>query len=445
MSTLPPRTLPLASARDTIYNATFWLAYGANVVLVMANALSFQFAEWVKHLGGSEQLTGSIVSAGLIGALVLRLAMGQFIDRYGAGRLWAISSACFIIGCVAFTQIHSLGWPIYAARVLFSISLAGMFTCSIVHIQNQVPAERRTEVIGNLGSSGFVGMILGAQLGDFIFRTVIEAETKFLILFSTAAALGLVHMLVAVLLTRGQPHERPAEHVSALRLLARYWPGPVVVVALLMGITFGVTTIFLRRFSTEMGLAGIGTFFTAYSISAFVFRITSASWSQKYGRHAMILRGLAGHFVAMCGLCLVTREWHLVFPAIAGGYGHALLFPAVISIGSGSFPRRYRGMGTTLSLGFVEAGTMLSAPLLGAIIDRFGDNAALKFGFIPMYGTAAGLVVCVAAFYFLTAARHPDIDAEHVEDREFEFGEAGYDREEDAPVAAPFPHLGRNT
>ena len=56
-------------------------------------------------------------------------------------------------------------------------SLAGMFTCSIVHIQNQVPAERRTEVIGNLGSSGFLGMIVGSLLG---VKTVLNEFVAYL-------------------------------------------------------------------------------------------------------------------------------------------------------------------------------------------------------------------------------------------------------------------------
>ncbi|HUG17814.1 MAG TPA: MFS transporter [Planctomycetaceae bacterium] len=401
---------------EKIYDRDFWLAYAANVVLVTANALTLHFAELVNYLGGTEQITGAVIRTGLIGALVLRLAMGQVIDRYGAGKLWTISAVGLISGLIWFTLIRSIGWELHAARILFSVSLAGMFTCSIVHIQNLVPAHRRTEVIGNLGSSGFVGMIIGSQAGDFIMRMGGDPQFKFYWLFGSAAALVVIHLALAIALTWNAPHERPSESVSALRLLVRYWPGPVVAVALMMGVAFAVTTVFLRRHSTLMGLGGIGTFFTAYAVSAFFFRIGTSDWSYKYGRHAMVMRGLAGHIISMASLIFVTREWHYIIPAVAGGFGHALLFPAVVSMGSGAFPKRYRGMGTTLTLGFVEAGVMISAPLLGALIDAYAETPGTRFGFIPMFATAAGLAVIVGVFYLSTAARTEDVDTVHEED-----------------------------
>lgn len=412
-SLTPPRPKP-------VYNRNFWMAYAANVMLVTANALTFHFAELVSSLGGSEQLTGSIIRTGLIGALVVRLAMGRVIDRNGAGFLWKLCSVGLIGGLFWFTTIDSIGWQLHAARVMFSVSLAGMFTCSIVYIQNQVPPERRTEVIGNLGSSGFVGMIIGSNLGDFILNYSHGSPWRFEVLFGTAAFMAVGHLVIATVLTWKQPHEKPKDGLSSIQLLVRYWPGPVVWVAIVMGVVFAVTTVFLRSYSSAKGLSGIGTFFTAYAIAAFGFRIWTSDWSYRFGRHKMILWGLCGHVVALCSLIFVTSEWHYILPAVAGGFGHALLFPAVVSIGSGAFPIRYRGMGTTLTLGFVEAGTMISAPILGTIIDHYSAQNWANFGFTPMYLAAALLTVCVAIYYGLTAARVPDDDSLHAEDQTLE-------------------------
>jgi len=402
---------------SSVYNGRFWLAYLANVMLVTANALTFHFAELVAHLGGSEQITGSVIRTGLIGALLVRLWMGNYIDRYGVGPLWMIGSAGLALGLISFTFIDHIGWELHAARVLFSISLAGMFTCSMVYIQNHVPPERRTEVIGNLGSSGFVGMIIGANLGDFLMNINAAPQIRFQYLFGTAALMAVGHFFISAALTWKQPHDKPKDGLSSLTLLIRYWPGPVVAVGIVMGIVFAVTTVFLRRYSTAVGLNGIGTFFTAYAISAFCFRIMTSGWSYRFGRHMMVLYGLAGHFFALCSLMFVSQEWHYILPAICGGFGHALLFPAVISLGAGAFPKRYRGMGTTLALGFVEAGTMISAPILGMIIDYYSSAEWANYGFTPMYLGAAGVTVFVAVYYALTAARIPDTDDIHAEDK----------------------------
>jgi hypothetical protein len=73
-------------------------------------------------------------------------------------------------------------------------------------------------------------------------------------------------------------------------------------------------------------------------------------------------------------------------------------------------------MGTTLTLGFVEGGVMVSAPLLGSLIDAYADTPGTRFGFIPMFTSAAVLMLVVAVFYRLTAARTEDVDTDHEED-----------------------------
>ena len=400
----PERLLP-AIPSSSIYNRVFWFAYAANVSLVMANALTFRFAEFVSWLGGSEETAGTIVSVGIIGALLVRLVLGQAIDNYGTRRLWMLGCVVYAISSSMFLVLTDLGWPIYLARLGFAAGIATMFTCSMVHIQNQVPANRRTEVIGNLGSSGFVGMILGSQLGDWIFRITPEGQPRFLVLFGGTVVLGLVYLALVFILTRREVHKRPLPAPAVHRLIFRYWPGNVVLVAFMMGISLTVTTIFLTRFATSLGMInGVGTFFTGYAVTAFLFRVQTATWSRTIGRHRMIWLGLGGHFLGHGVLPFVTQEWHFLIPAVACGFGHALLFPAVVSLGAGAFPREFRGSGTTITLGFIELGSAMSAPLLGWVIDQGGP-----FGFMRMFWISGATAMTVGVIYALT---NPAADVE---------------------------------
>ncbi len=391
---------PLADER--IYDRSFWLAYAANVSLVTANALTFRFAELVKYLGGTEQTAGEIVSAGMIGALAARFLLGQAIDRYGTRKVWPLASLLFLCACGIFLACNQLSLLLYVARVAFAVGLAGMFTCSMVHIQNQVPHDRRTEAIASLGSSGFFGMIAGTQLGDLIFGLVPPGRGQFIALFGLAGQLGLFYLAAIMRISRREAHVPPHETPAAHQLVLRYWPGNVVLVAAMIGIAFAVTSVFLTRFSTERNLGGIGVFFTVFSIAAFFLRVASRRWSRVIGRHRMILIGLVGQCIGLAMLPLMTRGWHLVFPAIGCGFGHALLFPAVMSLGTGTFPKEYRGSGTTIMLGFSEVGTMLSAPLLGWLI--------VQFDFTHMFLFAAALSLGVGVVYYLTDAQRADDD-----------------------------------
>jgi MFS family permease len=412
---------------EGVYHRRFWFAYAANFVLSMANALMFRFAELVAWLGGTEQAVGAIAGTGLFGVLLVRLVLGQGIDRYGTRAVWTASALFFIVGSGAFLACHDVSWGLYVARTIYSIGVAGAFTCSVVHVQNIVPLQRRTEAIGSLGTSGFLGIIAGTSLGDGIFAAYPTAaypqgSARFVALCGTAAGLGLVYLAAVAWLTRRHLHTPPQNAPAALRLLAYYWPGSVVLVAVTLGMGLSLTTVFLTRFVTERNLPGIRTFFIAYSIVALIFRIPSTQWAKTIGRHKTILIGLMGNAVGHFMLPFVTREWQFIAPAMACGFGHAVLYPSIVSLGAGSFPRQYRGLGTTLVLGFIDLGTAVSPPILGRMIDRYG--------FDRMFFSAAAFGLIVTLYYALTAGRQPDNDNDPEP-------EVFFDGEE--PVAAPAP------
>lgn len=403
-----PTSRPAATADSPrVYDRIFWISYAANLILVSANAMTFRFAEFIQVFGGTEKVAGFIVGCGVAAALFGRMFLGQAIDRFGARRLWILVSISFVTGCVLMAFANDIGPTLYAGRIAFAVGLAGMFTCSIFHAQNRAPAHRRTEVIGNLGSSGFLGMIIGSQLCDLLGRQFSE-RTESMMAFGCVSGIGVVYLLLVLAATRQDKHAAPTATPAVHRLLLRHWPGPVVFVALLMGMFFVIPSVYLTRFSTHRGLGGIGTYWSAYALTAFLVRISTRRWSQTVGRHRMILLGVLGQTIGLSIIPSVTSEWWLIPPALCSGFGHALLFPAVVSLGTEAFPVQYRGTGTTLVLGFFDLGGALSAPVLGAIIDRFDG-----IGFPQMYYSAAFVSVFVAIGYLLTGAKRHDSDLTH--------------------------------
>jgi len=409
MTSLPTDS---SDADRTIYTRAFWIAYTANLLLTTGNALTFRFAEFVQLLGGTETLTGQVVRAGLIASLVVRLILGQAIDGLGVRRVWFASSVLFILGCLLFVMNDRLGPMIYVARVLFTAGMSSMFACSIYHVQSHVPPYRRTEIIGSLGTSGFIGMIAGTQLGDLLFYTVTNERVLFAVLFWITVALGLAYLVLILIVTRGESSRTPVLSPPIYRLMFRYWPGPPVLVALAMGAGFTITTVFLTRQATANGLHGIGTFFAAYATTGFIFRWVSRSWSASIGRHRVILLGLAGHVIGYLLLIPVKSEWGFVLPAILHGFGHAMLFPCVVSLGAGAFPQEYRGTGTTVILAFVDLGTMISAPLLGRLIEHQGFTRT----YLVMTGLtlATAVIYGVLRFHATDSDGMPEIDEEIV-------------------------------
>lgn len=401
--TIPASLTPADERLSGVYGRTFWLAYLANSALVMANALTFRFAELVHFLGGTEGVVGDIVALGTLVAVAVRLSVSHVLDDYGTRRLWPICTVLFIVGCAMFVGATQALWLLYIARIAYFVGLTGMFACSMTHIQNHVPPERRTEIIGNLGSSGFVGMILGSNLGDWILYALSDPRTQFLVLFGGAGLIGLFYLIVVLILTHDDHVESRSASPIALRLMFRFWPGTVVLAAMTMGLGVTATQTFLTRFATSQKIEGIGLFFTGYAISAFVFRLLVQNWSRTIGRHWMLVRGLIGHTVGHYLLASVSDGWEFVLPSIVCGFGHALLFPAVVSLGSGAFPRECRGAGTAIILGFTDFGSLVFSPILGRIGDRYG--------FPALYYASSGVALATALLYTVIAIRHDDEEA----------------------------------
>lgn len=389
---------------ESVYGRTFWLAYIANTLLVLANSLTFRFAELVVFLGGTEKSVGIIVSIALTISVVVRLSVSHVLDDYGTKRMWPLCTLLFIGGCALFLQCRDLSWMIYAARIAFVVGLTGMFACSMTHIQNVVPPHRRTEVIGNLGSSGFIGIIVGSNVGDWIVHAIPPGRTQFLVLFGGALAIGVLYLFIILALTRGQQLRPDVASPLAFRLLFRHWPGMVVLVSMVMGLGVTVTTVFLTRFATSQHIDGIGIFFTGYALSAFGFRIIAARWSRTIGRHWMLVRGLMGHAAGHFLLSFADTGWEFILPSIVCGFGHALLFPAVVSLGSGAFPPSARGSGTAIILAFTDFGSLVVSPLLGWII--------VAAGFQPMFWASGATALTVGLLYVLIAMQHLDAETD---------------------------------
>lgn len=71
-----------------VYDRVFWLTYLSNCLTTLANGMMVRYSDFVDVLGGDEQQLGLIVGAGMVGSIVIRLAQGEAVDRYGASRVW---------------------------------------------------------------------------------------------------------------------------------------------------------------------------------------------------------------------------------------------------------------------------------------------------------------------------------------------------------------------
>lgn len=394
----PHRNINDSHDSPSVYGTTFWLCYAANSSLMVAVSVLFRYSDFVSHIGGGPKDLGLIVGVGMIGALLMRAAQGVGIDRYGPRLIWLLSLALFTISALAHLPISRAdGAAVYVVRILFTTSTAGAFGASLTYISLRAPAQRMGEMLGTLGTSGFIGLALGPVCGDYLFHDGGTTATNVQRMFLLAAGMGGVSLIFTIFATRTPARREMKKRPPLIAVVRRYHPGMILPVAAAMGFAVGLPHTFLRAYAAELELDQIKVYFLVYACVAFSVRVATRRLSDQIGVRPLIVWGLFSAAVSMWLYLLVHNQWTLAIPAVAAGVAHAFLFPAVMSGGNATFPARYRGIATTLSLAMFDAGNLIGQPAVGAIIEA-AKRAGLP-AYPTMFASASVVLVVVASVY----------------------------------------------
>jgi len=375
------------------YGGAFWFSYIANLLVLVAGGLLFRYADFVMAIGGTEFHLGWIVGVGMVGSLLVRLAIGQAIDSRGPRIVWLGSLLLFALasfGNLAVTRVD--GPAIYALRIAHSCALAGIFGSSLTFIVTRVPPRRMAELWGMLGTAGFLGALIGPLIGDWLLGGESVTRGQIDRMFTLAGLLALGALGFAWLATRDQAG-RPRRPRSPLwAVLRQYHPGFTLLwVGVAMGIGLGLPITFIRPFAGSLDIARISVFFTCYSVAAIITRVLTRRLPERLGPRPMILVGLIGLAVSQLLLLTVAREWQMILPGLCYGTSHGLLFPCVVAAANAYFPAEHRGVGNLLILSMSDLGVLIGAPMLGMVL------VSARHAGLPAYPTMFVLAATVTA------------------------------------------------
>lgn len=386
-----------------MYTRQFFQAFAALGLFMTCVSLQYLFAKYLEFRGCDVATGGMITAVGMIGPLLIRIHLGQCIDRFGFRLTWMSGTLAVAVALGVMPFVAGL-LLITGLRAVFQMAVSAVMTTVAVFAAQIAPPHRRAESIGTIGLAGFMGTSLGPLLGEWIFSGGDGSIDAFRLFFwaSVACSLG----SCAVMLSIRQPAAAPfaparwpaadpagGQTLSTFRVIRRYWPGAILLVSLVFSMAFSLNTFYLERLAQAAGFEKTRLFYIIYCPTAMVMRLVFRRLPERFGRRGTLLFGMALHAGGLLSLLGVGSEAHLILPAVLMGAGHCFIFPSMVDLAADRLPPQYRGTGTAVVFAAGDLGLLLGYALLGRIIAVWGYDAAVAF--------LAGAMVFGAVVYAL--------------------------------------------
>jgi MFS family permease len=412
----------------TGYQLDFWLVFIASSAIGVAANLFVFFPVFIVKLGGNAVAIGAIVSAGALAALAVRPGLVPLMKWRGRRTIALWSLMLEVVAIVLYIPVHSLGWPIYAVRVLHGAADGTARVALFALVFDLLPQGRRGEGMALFSLSGQGPAALGPPIGEALLKYF-----GFEVFFYVAAMLCLAAAAATAMLPEnhsedhsdGHSGDHSEVHSSDADLVGGHLPGdrsphppaqsavpaaavayralifdrkllPLWVVAFAFAFVLSARLSFVAPFAYQKNITQVGWYFALYSGIAVALRLFGGNLLDRLGVERILgpMMGLLGVGTAM--LALTGTSGALLGAAVLGGIGHSYAYPAMSAIIITHTPADAFAHSSVVYTSVFDFAYMLAPYLLGLF--------AAVSGYAPMF-MLAGLVPVGAAVYFIGSER----------------------------------------
>lgn len=358
---------PQLAHKESLLTRQFNLAFISSMFYGISFAVFVHIGGFFVGLGADEPRVGVILGLGSVGGLLVRPALGSWLDRFGRKRFALLGAVVKIGSTLLFLTVSGAGglWPI-AVTFVHGISEGLLYTSMATVGADVVPASRRTEGLALFGVSGQAPLAIGGVLGDLLIRL-----GGFSLLFWVSAGLALAALVAISLIEEPAPRNAGARS-RLVQVLARPKLRPLWAVAFAFSMALNVFFVFLRTFVDETGVGSVGLFFVVYSGTAITLRIVGPRLPDMLGVERTLVGTQAMLSAGLVVLAFTASVPMLVVAAVFSGVGHGYAFPIILSLVTSRARDADRGMAISLFLLMFPIAALVGGPISGYLIAAIG-------------------------------------------------------------------------
>ena len=388
-----------ATSKRALFTRDYFLAFtvllGAYIVFI--SLMTFMALYAAERFQANDTAAGFAASSFVIGAGLVRLVIGKYLDFFGRKRTLIISLAVFAVSSLVYPLVDHYG-VLIAIRIIQGTAFGIISTAITSAVIDIIPSSRRSEGLGYYSLAATLGMAIGPLTAVKISAV---ASDEWVFNF-TAICAGI--SLLAVIPMRIKEHApSPEEYRERWRIrgsdLIDMNVLPVAIVAFLSAIGYALFTTYLPPYLVGRGMSDAASlFFIVFALAMLGVRLFAGRIHDRRGENAVIPWALLAFALSLALVAVADSLWLIVLAAMLGGIGQGGAVPSLQAVGIGRTTSERIPIATSTHYLSLDAGIAVGPVALGFMIQLAG--------YPGLYLVGAAVLLGSILVYWLTHGRH---------------------------------------
>lgn len=344
-----------------------------------------ELPSYLTGLGGAEY-KGLIISLFTVTAMLSRPFSGRLADRIGRVPVMMVgSTVCFICSSIYPVLTGFVGF--FLLRLVHGFSTGFTPTGQAAYLSDIVPANRRGEAMGYLGTAGTLGMAGGPAIGGAIAN---QFSLNAMFYCSSFFALSSIMILIGIKETVA---EKKKFSTAMLKMGKKDIFEPRVLtpclVMVLCAFSFGAVYTVIPDFGEFVGIRNKGLLFTYFTGASLLVRLIGGRASDYYGRAFVLRFSTLLITAAMLTIGMADEKLVLIAGVTIYGLAHGITSPTLLAWATDLSDPAHKGRGVASLYIFMEMGIGLGAFLSGWIYENDPTHFIFTFSVCAFLSTVA--------------------------------------------------------
>jgi MFS family permease len=374
--------------KSSVYNSSFWLLCISSLLFFASfNMIIPELPEYLTQLGGAEY-KGLIISLFTITAMISRPFSGKLADKLGRVPVMIFGAVVCLICSLFYPVITSLA-GFFLLRFVHGFSTGFTPTGTTAYLSDIIPAQRRGEAMGLLGTAGAVGMAGGPALGGLLAN-----QFGLDVMFYGSSFLAMISISI-LMRTKETLKSKEKFSMSYLKVRREDIFEPRVLapclVMVLSAFAYGTMFTVIPDFGQYVGIKNKGLLFTYLTVASLIVRLLAGKASDRYGRVPVLRVSTLLIGLSMLVIGTASSALQLILGVSLYGLAQGSTSPTLLAWATDLSHDQFKGRGIASLYIFMELGIGLGAFLSGMMYANDPSRFFITFLISGLLGALAFL------------------------------------------------------